>query len=175
MRRHEEGIVLFEAMHTGHSVYATVHADSAAETISRLINPPLSIPPNLLKAINLNVVMYRDRRKGIRRITHIAEVEATGDSAKANILYRWSPEEDKIVKHSESSRFFEDVSRHTGMSNADIDRDLTEKKKILSWLLKHKIRSLQNFGKIMNFYYRNKDFLLKAINKNDPKLILENL
>ena len=62
MRRQEEAMVLFEAMHTGHSVYATLHADSAAETISRLTNPPLNVPPNLLKAVNLNVVMFRDRR-----------------------------------------------------------------------------------------------------------------
>src|SRR3989344_1588968 len=34
MRRKEEAMVLFEAMHTGHSVYATVHADTAPETIS---------------------------------------------------------------------------------------------------------------------------------------------
>ena len=63
MRRKEEASVLFEAMHTGHSVFATVHANSVAETISRLTNPPLSIPPNLLKAVNLNIVMFRDRKK----------------------------------------------------------------------------------------------------------------
>jgi flagellar protein FlaI len=68
MRRKEEAMVLFEAMHTGHSVYATMHANSAAETINRLINPPLSVPSNLLNAVNLNFIMFRDRRKGIRRI-----------------------------------------------------------------------------------------------------------
>jgi len=172
MRKHDAAMVLFEAMHTGHSVYATLHADSAAETISRLINPPLNVPPNLLKAINLNVVMFRDRKRGIRRIAHIAEVEAGRDDAKANILYRWSPEEDKIVKHSESSRFFEDISRNTGMSNTEIKQELTEKKKILSWLIKNRIRNLQDFGKVMNFYYKNKEVLLRAINKNDTKLIL---
>ena len=72
MRRQREAEVLFEAMHTGHSVYATVHADTAAETISRLTNPPLSIPPNLLKAVNLNVVMFRNRRKGVRRVYQVA-------------------------------------------------------------------------------------------------------
>ena len=49
MRRKEEAMVMFEAMHTGHSVYATMHANSATETISRLTNPPLSVPINLLK------------------------------------------------------------------------------------------------------------------------------
>ena len=172
MRKQQEAMVLFEAMHTGHSVYATVHADTAAETVSRLVNPPLNIPPNLLKAVNLNIVMFRDRRKGIRRISQIAEFEAEKNDVKTNILYRWSPEEDKIVKHSESSIFFENLGRNTGMSQTEISENLEEKKKILSWLIKNNIRELNNFGKVMNLYYKNKDFILSAINKNDIKLIL---
>ena len=36
MRTKEQAEVLFEAMHTGHSVYATVHADTIGETIKGL-------------------------------------------------------------------------------------------------------------------------------------------
>ena len=157
MRRQEEAMVLFEAMHTGHSVYATLHADSAAETISRLTNPPLNIPPNLLNAVNLNVVMFRDRKRGIRRILQIAEFEAGQDRADANIIYRWIPEQDKIIKHAESSRFFENISRNTGMSQKDLDEDLKEKEKILLWLINNKIRDLNDFGRVMNLYYTNKE------------------
>src|SRR3989338_1033309 len=39
IRKGDQAEVLFEAMHTGHSVYATVHADSVAATIERLMNP----------------------------------------------------------------------------------------------------------------------------------------
>ena len=172
MRRQREAEVLFEAMHTGHSVYATVHADSAAETINRLTNPPLNVPPNLLKAVNLNLVMFRDRKRGIRRVFQIAEFEAGQDRATANLIYRWVPEEDRIVKHSESSRFFEDISRNTGMSQVELNKNLAEKEKILNWLIKNKIRDLNDFGKIMNFYYTNKDILMGAINKNDVQRIL---
>lgn len=172
MRKQQEAMVLFEAMHTGHSVYATVHADTATETVSRLVNPPLNVPPNLLKAVDLNVVMFRDRRKGIRRIFQIAEIEAEKDEAKTNIIYRWSPEEDKIVKHSESMTFFENLGRNTGMSQSEIEKNLEEKKKILSWLIKNNIRELNNFGKVINFYYKNKSMLSEAINKNDKKSIL---
>jgi len=172
IRREQEAMVLFEAMHTGHSVYATVHADSAAETISRLTNPPINVPPNLLKAVNLNVVMFRDRKKGIRRVSQIAEFESEAESSDANIIYRWLPEEDKIVKHEESSRFFEDISRITGMSQLEIDKNLQEKKEILEWMIKNKIRYLNDFGKIMNLYYTNKDFLIKEMHKNNVKKLL---
>jgi flagellar protein FlaI len=167
MRREAEAQVLFEAMHTGHSVYSTVHADSASETITRLVNPPLNVPPNLLKAINLNVVMFRDRRKGIRRILQIAEIVMEKDSAKTNILHRWVPESDKIVKHAESTRFFEDISRNTGLRGSELDSDLKDKKSILSWLIKNNIRSISQISKVMNLYYKNKPRLDELMRKND--------
>lgn len=173
MRRREEAMVLFEAMHTGHSVYATLHADSAPETISRLVNPPLSVPANLLKAVNLNVVMFRDRRKGIRRVMQVAEFEAEKEGARANILYRWISDSDQIVKHSQSLRFFEDVGRNTGMSQTQIEKDLKEKKEILSWLVKNNIRSLEEFGRVMNFYYRDRNYLISAIKRGDKTAILQ--
>ena len=172
MRKQQEAMVLFEAMHTGHSVYATVHADTAAETISRLVNPPINVPPNLLKAVNLNVVMFRDRRKGFRRVSQIAEFEAGADRASANILYRWSPQEDKIIKHKESMVFFETLNRNTGMSQSEINSDLQEKKSILSWLIKNNIRDIESFGKTMNLYYKNNKFLMETIRKNEVKNIL---
>ena len=170
MRRQEEAMVMFEAMHTGHSVYATMHANSASETVSRLINPPLSIPANLLDAVNLNVVMFRDRRRGIRRILQVGEFNVKGNTADANIIYRWIPEGDKIIRHGESSRFFEDISRNTGMTQTEIDANLEEKKKILAWLIKHKIRSLSEIGKVMNYYYSDKARLIKEIQANNVKL-----
>ncbi len=173
MRRKEEAMVLFEAMHTGHSVYATMHANSAAETVSRLINPPLSVPANLLNAVNLNVVMFRDRRKGIRRVSQVAEFNANGDRADAHLLYRWVSESDTIVKHSESSKFFEDISKNTGMTHAELEANLEEKKYIITWLMKNKIGSLKDFGKVMNHYYSNKANLLKEIKQNNVKLFKE--
>ena len=172
MRRKEEAMVLFEAMHTGHSVYATVHADSASETISRLVNPPLSVPANLLKTVNLNVVMFRDRRKGIRRILQLAEFEPEGENVKANILFRWSPEKDDIIKHGESQKFFETIGRNTGMSQREIEEALEEKRKILAWLIKNNIRELNEFGKVTNLYYKNKKLLFEIIKKDDTKAIL---
>ncbi|PIN88857.1 CpaF family protein [Candidatus Pacearchaeota archaeon CG10_big_fil_rev_8_21_14_0_10_34_76] len=174
MRKHDEAMVLFEAMHTGHSVYATVHADSAPETISRLVNPPLSVPPNLLKSVNLNVVMFRDRRRGIRRVLQVAEFETSKEGSEANLLYRWSPEEDKIVQHSESSRFFEDIQRHTGLSQREVQKNLETKKEILAWLIKENIRSLPEVGKVINLYYKNLPLLTQALHKKDKNLIFKN-
>jgi archaeal flagellar protein FlaI len=166
MRRQREAEVLFEAMHTGHSVYATVHADTAAETVQRLTNPPLNIPANLIKAVNLNVVMFRDRRKGIRRVSQVAEFIPGKEEVSPNIIYRWVSEKDDILAHNSSLTFFEDLSRHTGMPQADINKDLSVKKQIFQWLIKNNLRSLNEVGKVMTIYHNNPEMLLDIIRKN---------
>ena len=173
MRKHEEAMVLFEAMHTGHSVYATLHADSAPETISRLINPPIDIPANLLKAVNLNVVMFRDRKKGIRRILQVAEFDTEGDRATSNIIYRWVPEKDQIIEHRESMRFFEDLSRHTGLSEIEIKKELAERKRILDWLIKNNLRSIKEVGNAIELFYLDKPALDEVMRKNEISKIKE--
>jgi len=164
---------LFEAMHTGHSVYATVHADTASETIQRLTNPPINVPPNLLRAVNLNVVMFRDRRKGIRRVYQVAEFMPGKEEVSANILYRWVPEKDEILAHNFSLSFFEELSRHTGMSQTEIKSYMEEKKRILEWLIKRGIRSLNEIGKIMNMYYTNQSLLFEIMRKNQVEKLKE--
>jgi archaeal flagellar protein FlaI len=177
MRRKSEAEVLFEAMHTGHSVCATLHADTINETISRLINPPLSVPANLLGAVNLNIVMFRDRRRGIRRTYQIGEYVITDEGDRTivngNAIYRWKPGEDSFVLHSKSSRFFEDLSRRTGLSDREIDNDLKQKSSILTYLVKHNIRQIHDVGRILNEYYLNQENLLSVVEKNlDPGEII---
>ncbi|MFT4344090.1 MAG: type II/IV secretion system ATPase subunit [Candidatus Woesearchaeota archaeon] len=171
MRRREEAEVMFEAMHTGHSVYATVHADTVAETITRMTNPPISVPPNMLNSVNLNIVQFRDRRRGVRRTYQLGEfipVETDkGVEVKANILYRWKPSVDKIVPHSESNRFFEELSRHTGFSMKEIHESLAERRKILNWMVKYDVSNVDKVGIVMNQYYYNHDYLMTFVNKDE--------
>ncbi|MDY6768796.1 MAG: type II/IV secretion system ATPase subunit, partial [Candidatus Nanohaloarchaea archaeon] len=105
IRRERQAEVLFEAMHTGHSVYSTLHADTAEQTIRRLINPPINVPETLMEAVDMNVVMYRDRRENIRRAMQISEViaEHRGDETNLspNVLYRWRSGADEIVKQND--------------------------------------------------------------------------
>jgi archaeal flagellar protein FlaI len=167
IRQKRDAEVLFEAMHTGHSVYATLHADSMAQTISRLVNPPIAVAPNMLESVNLNIVMFRDRRRGFRRSFQVGEFEVEEKEGKVtvtpNVLYRHNPGDDTIVAHSRAVKLFEDISRHTGLNNDEIKKDLAEKKVILDYLVKHKIRKLDKVGTMMNDYYSDKDLLLKKI------------
>ncbi len=171
IRRQREAEVLFEAMHTGHSVYATVHADTANETIRRLINPPINIPPTMLNSVNLNVVMFRDRKSGIRRVFQLAEFIPGKDRVTANILHRWIPEKDEFTSHNRSLSFFDELSRHTGMSEIEINEDIEKKKRILEWMIKNDVSDLNSIGKAMNLYYTNREELMSIMKHNHAEKI----
>jgi len=169
IRRHREAEVMFEAMHTGHSVYTTFHANTAAETIRRMINPPVEIPSALLESVNLNVVMFRNRRLGIRKILEIAEYIPQKGGEKyhitPNVLYRWNPVTNLIAKHSESIRLFDELALHTGLLKDELFADLKEKETVLKWMVKENIHKIGEVGKIIANYYLDKDSILKKASK----------
>ncbi|MDO8627683.1 MAG: CpaF/VirB11 family protein, partial [Candidatus Diapherotrites archaeon] len=171
IRRQREAEVLFEAMHTGHSVYTTVHANTADETIRRLTSPPIEVPISMLEAVHLNIVMFRNRRIGVRRIMELAEFipERRGDgkeSIKANTLFRWRPTTDNITQYAQSIRFFDELSLHTGLSMDEIKKELKTKKAILEWMVKKNLRSIDDVGRTMAQYYSDSDEIVKLVDKD---------
>jgi len=182
IRKKREAEVLFEAMHTGHSVYGTLHADTCEQTITRFTNPPLDIPHSMLDAVHLNVVMYRDRRRGIRRVYEVGEFLLDEEELKkegkiryhAHIIYRWNPRSDRIVEESKPKRLFVELERHTGLTPKEIKEEIRIKKSILEWMVKHNVRGIEDVGKIMNRYYVDTSSVLKAVEKNKkPEILLE--
>ncbi|MEM5828134.1 MAG: ATPase, T2SS/T4P/T4SS family [Candidatus Aenigmatarchaeota archaeon] len=164
IRRAEEAEVLFEAMHTGHSVYATLHAETAEQAYRRLTHPPINVPETLMESLHLFAVMFRERRRGIRRLFQISEI-VTYLPQKVNDLFRWEVKLDKVIPSNESLRISSELELFTGMSKKEQLDDLEEKKKILSWLINNNFNGIENIGKIIALYYRNKEEVLEAINK----------
>ncbi|MEM3400289.1 MAG: type II/IV secretion system ATPase subunit [Candidatus Micrarchaeia archaeon] len=168
IRRREEAEVLFEAMHTGHAVYSTMHADTAEQTLRRLINAPIQLPPQELVSLHLIVVQYRDRRRGIRRTYEISEVLSSGTEAVSlNRLYKWHPRGDSFEKMNRSIRIFDELNLHTGMSEQELAEDMQEKQMILEWMLRKKITDINSVGKVMATYYNNADAIVEMARKDE--------
>ncbi|MEM7818109.1 MAG: ATPase, T2SS/T4P/T4SS family [Candidatus Aenigmatarchaeota archaeon] len=165
IRRAEEAEVLFEAMHTGHSVYATLHAETAEQAYRRLTHEPINVPETLMESLHLFAVMFRERRRGIRRLFQISEV-VNFMPQKVNDLYRWDPKIDEIKKANESLRVSEELELFTGLTKKEQLDDLEEKKKILKWFLDNNFNGIENIGKIVAIYYKNKEEVLNAISNN---------
>jgi|GEM_PF-274159 len=173
IRRSKEAEVMFEAIRTGHSAYATFHGDKAEEVQKRLTNPPINLPKSSLSALHLIVVQYRHRRKGVRRTLEVAEVIKTEGEDSLNIIYQWNPRTDTLEKVNKSYRIYKEIQLYTGMSNEEIDTDLANKAKILEWMTKYQIKTINTVGKVFAEYYRDENSVIKlAKSGTSPKELL---
>lgn len=167
IRRAEEAEVLFEAMHTGHSVYATMHAETVFETFKRLVSPPIELPEVVLESLHFVLAMYRDRRSGIRRVFEIGELipSEKGESVRANIVYRWRSSRDRIEEENPSVRMLETLRTYTRMDDEEIKASIKERAKVLHYLADKRINSVDEVGRTIVEYYDEHDKLMKKIAK----------
>lgn len=163
VRRKEEAQTLFEAIHTGHSCYATFHANNANEAIKRLTNKPIEVPQTMVNAISLIITQFRNRRTGLRRTFQLAELDENG---MPNVLQQYDSKKDILKKQNASKTLFETLELYTGSSRKELDNNLREKTKVLNYLVKKNIDSVDGVGRVMAEYYTNKDNLMKFVRSN---------
>ena len=165
IRTRAEAEVLFDAMHTGHSVSSTFHADSAVQMLRRLLEPPFQIPSAEVEAIQLVVVQHRDRRRNLRRTFEISEiVPGTEGKLTTNRLFLWRPRTDTFEKVNSPRRYIENINLYTGMTEREILSDLKEREKIMGWMFKNDYYNLKEVGEVMRMYYNLNDELMKYVN-----------
>jgi len=164
VRRKRETEVLFEAMHTGHSVYGTFHALGGAEVVERITSPPMDIPPSVMGSLQMVLTQYINRRTRIRRTFEIAELVRKGSGLpKINVVYKWQARSDTLEKVGPSIRVMEEVEMFSGMNEGEILDDLEGKKKVLEWLLRKNIKEVNDVGKIITEYYIDKETVLDLV------------
>jgi flagellar protein FlaI len=181
IRRKKQAQVLFEAMHTGHSVYATLHADTAEQTVQRMLNPPINVAEQMVKSVDVNVVCFRDRRRNFRRVFQVAEIAKTGyrrggeeTSLGANVIYEWDSDEDEVEKQRESSQIREKLELHAGMDRKEINENIEDKKKVLQWMVDKQISDVDEVGKIIAEYYQDEEKVIDMAKEgDDPYKIID--
>ncbi|MEM2282209.1 MAG: CpaF family protein [Candidatus Hadarchaeales archaeon] len=166
--RGPEALTMFTAMNTGHEgCMGTLHANSAAETITRLTEPPMSVPPIMIPALDLIIMQQRlhHKTKGVvRRITEVAEV--TGLEAgrpQLSRIYVWDARTDELRPTNVPSRTLRIISEFSGMSLRELQQEMKQRQKILGWLLKKNIRNIQQVGEIIQRYYLEPKSVLKEV------------
>jgi flagellar protein FlaI len=165
VRRRREAETLFEAIHTGHSCYATFHANDARETINRFTNPPIDVPKTLMPAISMIIIQFRNRRTGLRRTFQVAEILP---DASANVLMQYDPKRDIMSQRGKSKSLYKTLEMFTGNSPREINLDIAEKEEVLKYLVKQQIKNINDVGSLVAEYYTNKDNLMRFVNSNKP-------
>ncbi|MFH1404123.1 MAG: type II/IV secretion system ATPase subunit [Candidatus Altiarchaeota archaeon] len=164
VRAAKETEVLFEAMHTGHSVYSTFHAETGQEVVDRITSPPMNIPSAVMNSLHLIVVQYRNRRTRQRRTMEVVELlKDDVNKPRLNTLYQWNPRTDSIERLNQSIRIAKDLEMFTGMSPEDIEVDLTGKRRILEWMVEKNIMDVNSVGRVVTEYYLDKEAVLDVV------------
>lgn len=163
VRRQQEAETLFEAIHTGHSCYATFHANNVEETIKRLTNEPINVPKIMLPAVSMIMVQFRNRRTNMRRTFQIAEILP---DSEPNVLMQYDAKKDVLGNVNKSKSLMDTLQLYTGYSQQEIMNILKEKENILKYLVKQQIKTVNGVGRIVAEYYTDKDNLMKFVRKN---------
>lgn len=160
IRRKEEAQVMFEAMHTGHSVYSTLHANTVPEAVQRLTNPPIELPRSVLNSLSLLLVQNRNRRTGKRRAFQVAEIL---DDGTYSMLYEHDIAKDQMRTVNEPTRLYDTLRLFTGLSRERIEKDLSEKKRLLAYLVKNEVDDVHKIGYLISDYYSDETDLFERL------------
>ena len=142
----------------------TLHANSADEAISRLINPPMSVPKIMIGALDfiINQQRIKRNRKTIRRILSIMEIGGEGESITKTELFKYDGINDEIVKTG-ICMWEEDVCRIAGIDRNELMKDRKDREEVLKYMLNNDIKGIKNVGKMILSYQENPEQVMKKI------------
>lgn len=165
--RGSEAITLFTALNTGHSGFGTLHANTARETITRLMNPPMSVPNIMIPALDFIIMqnrMYRPEGGSIRRVTEVAEVAGMEEGqVQLNRLFEWNSVTDEVEYVAISSQTLRDIAELRAISMAEIEEEVERRKLVLEYMAENNFRSIEEVGQYMNDYAKDKDAVLAKV------------
>ncbi len=163
VRKEKELEVMFEAMHTGHSVYSTFHASNVTEAVARLTNPPINLAKRLLSSIGLVVVQHRNRRTGTRRTFQIAEIDESGNPV---VILQHDSMSDNMKQIGQPDRLIKSLKLYTGMNSDMVYDEINEKISVLKWIVDKDISDIHTIGLVMSDYYTEKEHLMSLVRSN---------
>lgn len=164
VRKKEEVRVMMEAMHTGHSVYSTFHADTSHVAVKRLIEDPISISLSELEILDLIVTQRRNRRTHQRRTFEISSLKIRGkDQFETQQSFRHKARTDTFVEEGIDTGLIEKIGFHTGMVEQEITQELELKEKVIKQLIKKKIFDIKPLTALMKTYYSDQNKFYKKI------------
>jgi flagellar protein FlaI len=135
--RGKEAQTLFSAMNTGHDgCFGTLHANSARESVSRVTNPPMSVPMNMLSALDI-IVVLKKMADGTRRVFEIAELAgADKENVRFNTVFEWDAKQKQCVSTGVPSRLKARIAGEAGMEVAELDKIVSKRQETLDSLVK---------------------------------------
>jgi len=164
--RGKEAYSLFQAMATGHTSYATVHASDIHTLIQRLENPPISLPRALLTS--LDIIAFQNAidisGKTVRRMTSVTEIVKLDPDTNQLIFmepFKWVSKTDDRFDSGGASKILNNIRLQNDWSENQLQQEIKNRIFILNWMSKKNIKDYKEVGKIVSEYAKNPEKLLK--------------
>jgi flagellar protein FlaI len=169
--RGKEAYSLFQAMATGHTAYATVHASTIHTLIQRLENPPIELPRALLTS--LDIIVFQNAvdigGKMVRRMTSVTEIIKLDTDTNQLIFmapYTWVSKTDDRFDSSGSSKILNRIKQQNDWTDEQLHQELTNRMLVLEWMRKKNIRSYREFGTIIAEYKKFPQKILEMVQRD---------
>jgi len=169
--RGKEAYSLFQAMATGHTAYATVHASTIHTLIQRLENPPIELPRALLTS--LDIIVFQNAvdigGKMVRRMTSVTEIIKLDTDTNQLIFmapYTWISKTNDRFDSSGSSKIFNRIKQQNDWTDEQLLQELNNRILVLEWMRKKNIRSYKKFGNIIAEYKKFPEKILELVKRD---------
>ena len=161
VRTKKDAETLFEAIHTGHAVYGTVHADNAQDTVIRMTNPPIEVPKLMMNA-------FGRRRHPIQaqEARHKEGARVRGDDQDGR--HKRGVQVGHAQRHvladlrdSEAQR--DDIAlRRIHQGGAD-HRTWRRRARSSNWMVKNNVIDVDAAGFVVANYYKNREKVMEMV------------
>ena len=158
--RGPEASTLLTAMNTGHDgSFGSLHANTAQETVTRMINPPMNVPPIMLTGLDLIIIQARLHVNGntVRKITEVAEIAGMeGTKPRLNIIWKYNAAKDRIEETGIPSKLREIICQAAGVTPDVFEKHVEQRQKIIDDLLRRDIRDIQTVTQVIQNFYASR-------------------
>ena len=158
--RGPEAATLLTAMNTGHDgSFGSLHANTAAETVTRMISRPMEVPSIMLTGLDLIIIQARLHFGGktVRRTMEIAEIAGMeGDKPRLNPIWKFNPGNRCIEETGIPSKLRENICKAAGIGPGDFERHVQQREQILRDLLQRDVRGIQQVTKVLQAFYASR-------------------
>jgi len=169
--RGKEAYSLFQAMATGHTAYATVHASTIHTLIQRLENPPIELPRALLTS--LDIIVFQNAvdigGKMVRRMTSVTEIIKLDTDTNQLIFmapYTWVSKTDDRFDSSGSSKILNRIKQQNDWTDEQLQQELNNKILVLEWMRKKNIHGYKEFGNVIAEYKKFPQKVLEMVTRD---------
>jgi len=154
--RGAEAQTLFQAMNTGHTTFSTLHAADVDAAIHRLENEPLSVPRNMLQALDIvaiQALIYRGTER-VRRCQEIVEImglDQATQNIQVNTVFSYDPVTDTF-SFSGRSQVYNEIMASRGWTTDDLQNEILQRGKILMAMKEQGVKDYITVSRIFQGY-----------------------